>query len=82
MSLKLYFDLMSPPSRALFIFLKAAKIQFEPCIVSLGEGKNLAPEFAKINRFQKLPCIDDKGFKLAERRTLVSSRGTKTSFGR
>ncbi|XP_026478575.1 glutathione S-transferase theta-1-like isoform X1 [Ctenocephalides felis] len=66
MSLKLYFDLLSQPSRALYIYLKAAKVPFEPCMVPLAKNAQLKPEYAKINRFQKVPCIDDNGFKLAE----------------
>lgn len=26
----------------------------------------MKPEFKKVNRFQKVPCIDDQGFKLSE----------------
>uniref|UniRef100_A0A6M2DI15 glutathione transferase n=1 Tax=Xenopsylla cheopis TaxID=163159 RepID=A0A6M2DI15_XENCH len=66
MSLKLYFDLMSQPSRALFIYLQTAKVPFEPCLVPLVKNAQLKPDYAQINRFQKVPCIDDKGFKLAE----------------
>lgn len=39
MSLKLYFDLLSQPSRALYIYLKAAKVPFEPCMVPLAKSK-------------------------------------------
>jgi hypothetical protein len=38
MSLKVYFDLMSQPSRALVIFLKAAKIKFDPKRVDIKKG--------------------------------------------
>jgi glutathione S-transferase len=64
--MKLYFDLLSQPSRALFIFLKLNKIPFEPVVVKLGRGEQLKSSFKQINRFQKAPCIDDNGFKLAE----------------
>lgn len=38
MVLKLYYDLLSQPSRALYIFFKKAGIPFEPCIVNLAKG--------------------------------------------
>lgn len=39
LALKAYYDLMSQPSRAIYIFLKATNITFEPCLVKLREGK-------------------------------------------
>ena len=39
MTLKLYFDFLSQPSRALYIFLKINKIPFEACQVALRKGK-------------------------------------------
>lgn len=37
--LKLYFDLVSQPARALFMFLKLNNIPFEPCRISIKDGK-------------------------------------------
>lgn len=37
-TLKYYFDLMSQPSRALYVILKLTKIPFEPCPVALRKG--------------------------------------------
>lgn len=39
MGLKLYFDFMSQPSRALYILMKTANINFEPVSVALKKGK-------------------------------------------
>lgn len=64
--MKLYFDLLSQPSRALYIFLKLNKVQFEPMVTKLGRGQHLKSAFKEVNRFQKVPCIDDGGFKLSE----------------
>ncbi|XP_058798019.1 uncharacterized protein LOC131668137 [Phymastichus coffea] len=66
MSLKLYFDLMSQPSRALYIFLKKNHIQFEQKLVNLGKGEHLQPEFEKINPMKKVPVIEHKGLHLTE----------------
>ncbi|XP_049873808.1 glutathione S-transferase theta-1 [Pectinophora gossypiella] len=66
MSLKLYCDLMSQPSRALYILLKTAKYNFEPKLVNLSKAEHYGDEFTKINRFQKVPVIDHNGFVLTE----------------
>uniref|UniRef100_A0A1I8P7V0 glutathione transferase n=1 Tax=Stomoxys calcitrans TaxID=35570 RepID=A0A1I8P7V0_STOCA len=67
MSLAYYYDLMSQPSRALYIILKMSGVQFEDCPVALRKGAHLTEDFkTNINRFQKVPCINDGGFKLAE----------------
>ncbi|XP_065363657.1 glutathione S-transferase theta-1-like isoform X2 [Calliphora vicina] len=67
MSLAYYYDLMSQPSRALYIIFKMSGVQFEDCPVALRNGEHLTEEFkTNINRFQKVPCIIDDGFKLAE----------------
>jgi len=64
--MKLYFDLLSQPSRALYIFLKLNKVPFEPVVVKLGRGEHRREGFKEVNRFQMLPCINDNGFKLSE----------------
>ncbi|XP_066587112.1 glutathione S-transferase theta-1 [Prorops nasuta] len=66
MSLKLYYDLMSQPSRALYIFLKVTNIPFEKKPVDLKALAHRTPEFEAINPFQKVPVIDNNGFKLTE----------------
>lgn len=108
--LRFYYDLMSQPSRALFIIFRLSGMQFEDCVVALRNGRcdrkvylidnvehyylidddfvlcalhahalypgislsppvgeHLTDEFQqKINRFQRVPCINDNGYKLAE----------------
>ncbi len=39
--LKLYYDLMSQPARALYMFLKLNKIPHELCPVSIGKGETI-----------------------------------------
>lgn len=67
MSLKLYFDLLSQPSRALYIFMKKNHVPFEQKLVNLGKGEHLQPEFEKINPLKKVPVIEHNGFYLTER---------------
>ncbi|KAJ8915162.1 hypothetical protein NQ315_000414 [Exocentrus adspersus] len=67
MVLKYYFDLMSQPCRAVYIFLKVANIPFEPCTVALRKGEHRTEEFKqKLNKFQLVPFIHDGDFKLSE----------------
>ncbi|PZC85733.1 hypothetical protein B5X24_HaOG200251 [Helicoverpa armigera] len=66
MSLKLYCDLMSQPSRALYILLKSIKCDFEVKFVNLREAEHYSEEFSEINRFQRVPVIDHNGFILTE----------------
>lgn len=67
MTLKLYFDLLSQPSRALYILLKQSKVPFQACPVALRNGEHLSDEYKEnVSRFQKVPAIENNGFKLAE----------------
>uniref|UniRef100_UPI002B4E57E5 glutathione S-transferase theta-1-like n=1 Tax=Lineus longissimus TaxID=88925 RepID=UPI002B4E57E5 len=66
MALKFYFDLLSQPVRATYIFLKMNNIKFTPKVVNLGKGEHFTDEFAEVNPFKRVPVIDDDGFKLTE----------------
>ncbi|KAL7294121.1 hypothetical protein TKK_0012152 [Trichogramma kaykai] len=66
MSLMLYYDLLSQPSRALYIFFKTVGIDFEPKVLHLGRGDQLLPSFRKVNPFHKVPVIVHDGFVLTE----------------
>lgn len=66
MPIKLYCDLMSQPSRALYILLKSIKCDFEPKFVNLRQAEHYSEEYSAINRFQKVPVIDHNGFILTE----------------
>ncbi|XP_060814678.1 glutathione S-transferase theta-1-like [Bombus pascuorum] len=66
MSLKLYYDLLSQPSRALYIFLKVCDIPFEGKFVNLAKGEHLNPEYQRIHPFQKVPAIEHNGFNMIE----------------
>lgn len=67
MTLKLYYDLLSQPSRALYIFMKKCNIPFESKLVHLAKGEHFEPEFEKIHPFKKVPAIEHNGFNLIER---------------
>ncbi|CAK1551269.1 unnamed protein product [Leptosia nina] len=71
MSLKLYYDLMSQPSRAMYILLKTSKCNFESKLVNLRQGEHYTEEYEAINRFKKVPVIDHNGFLLSESVAIV-----------
>jgi len=66
MTLKVFYDLMSQPCRAIIIFLKVNNIPFEAKIVALRKGEHKSSEFTQLNPFQKVPVIDNNGFVLTE----------------
>ncbi|XP_044272666.1 glutathione S-transferase theta-1 [Tribolium madens] len=67
MTLKLYLDFLSQPSRALYIFFKINKVPFELFQVALQKGEHFSEEFkTNLNRFQKVPFIHDADFRLTE----------------
>ncbi|XP_034479983.1 glutathione S-transferase theta-3-like [Drosophila innubila] len=70
-AIKYYYDLLSPPSRALWIALKLAKTPFEDCPVALRKFEQLTDEYKSINRFQKLPALVDGKFHLSESAAMV-----------
>nr|XP_031829003.1 glutathione S-transferase theta-1-like [Nomia melanderi]XP_031829004.1 glutathione S-transferase theta-1-like [Nomia melanderi]XP_031829005.1 glutathione S-transferase theta-1-like [Nomia melanderi] len=66
MTLKLYYDLLSQPSRAVYIFLKVCNIPFEKKLINLGKIEHHTPEFKKISPFQKVPSIQHNDFNMIE----------------
>ncbi|XP_046351435.2 glutathione S-transferase theta-3-like isoform X1 [Haliotis rufescens] len=66
MALKVYYDLMSRPSRAVYMFLKLNKIPSEDKVLALRKGEQFSEEYARINPFKLVPVIDDNGFVLTE----------------
>ncbi|KAH8299686.1 hypothetical protein KR044_004590 [Drosophila immigrans] len=70
-AIKYYYDLLSPPSRALWIALKLAKTPFEECPVALRKKEQLTDEYKRINRFQKVPALVDGSFHLSESVAMV-----------
>lgn len=67
MPLVFYYDLMSQPSRAVYIFLKMSGIPSESREIALRKLEHTTDEYAQINPFKKVPVIDDHGFILTER---------------
>ncbi|XP_060067850.1 glutathione S-transferase theta-1-like [Ylistrum balloti] len=66
MALKHYYDLMSQPCRAVYIFLKLNNIPFVDRPVALRKGEHFGEDYKKINPISRVPVIDDDGFILTE----------------
>ncbi|CAG5125687.1 unnamed protein product [Candidula unifasciata] len=66
MPLRYYFDMLSQPSRTVYIFLRLNNVPFEPKLVALRKGEHKSDEYKQINPFGLVPAIDDDGFKLTE----------------
>ncbi|KAK4422624.1 Glutathione S-transferase T1 [Sesamum alatum] len=71
MTLKVYADRMSQPSRAVIIFCKLNGIDFEEVKIDLSKRQQLTPEFREINPMRKVPAIVDGRFKLFESHAIL-----------
>ncbi|CAN1184246.1 Glutathione S-transferase T1 [Linum perenne] len=71
MTLKVYVDRMSQPSRAILLFCKLNRIDFEEIKVDLSKRQHLSPEFADINPTKLVPAIVDGRFKLFESHAIL-----------
>jgi len=71
MTLKLYVDLMSQPSRAVLLFCLETNIPHQVEMVQLMKLQNKTPEFSALNPNRRVPVIDDNGFVLYESHTIM-----------
>jgi len=81
MTLTLYIDMLSQPSRAILLFCLENRIPHKVQLVQIGKLQHKSPEFLKLSNGQgQLPLIDDNGFVLIESgailRYLATSRNT------
>jgi len=71
MSLKLYYDPLSSPSRAVLTLLNLTNIPYEKQILSFLKGETKSPEFLKINPLGLVPALDDNGFIVIEHEAIL-----------
>ncbi|KAJ1406023.1 Thioredoxin-like superfamily [Sesbania bispinosa] len=69
--LKVYADRMSQPSRAVLIFCRFNRIDFEEIKVELFRREHLSPEFTEVNPMQKVPAIVHGTFNLFESHAIL-----------
>ncbi|KAL5220540.1 hypothetical protein ABZP36_025253 [Zizania latifolia] len=69
--IKVYADRRSQPSRAVIIFCRVNRIDFEEVTVDLFKSQHLSPEFKKINPMGQVPAIVDGRFKLFESHAIL-----------
>ena len=69
--LRVYADRMSQPSRAVLIFCKVNKIDYEEHFVNLAKREHRRSEFKVVNPLGLVPAIDDAGFKLFESHAIL-----------
>ena len=67
MAIEFFFMNASPPSRMVWMVLKALKLDFDAKEVNLMEGAQKKPEFLAINPRGKVPAIKDGDYVIAER---------------
>ncbi|KAI4372235.1 hypothetical protein MLD38_010491 [Melastoma candidum] len=71
MTLKVYVDRMSKPTRAIITFCKINGIEFEEVKVDIARRQHRSPEFKEINPMGKVPVIVDGRFKLFESHAIL-----------
>jgi glutathione S-transferase len=71
MTLKIYGDMMSQPTRAVLLFCKENNIPFTFESVQITRGQTRTAEFRAVNPFGKVPAMDDNGFKLNESHAMM-----------
>ncbi|OEL19939.1 Glutathione S-transferase T1 [Dichanthelium oligosanthes] len=69
--IKVYADRRSQPSRAVIIFCRVNRIDFEEVAVDLFKAQHLTPEFKKVNPMGQVPAIVDGRFKLFESHAIL-----------
>jgi Glutathione S-transferase len=77
MSVNIYMDYMSQPSRAILAYCLAAEIPHKVVEIRLAKLAHKDSEFLKINPFGKVPAIEDQGFTLFESHAILTYLANK-----
>ncbi|XP_023311368.1 uncharacterized protein LOC108904994 [Anoplophora glabripennis] len=72
MAPKLYYDPVSPSSRATLMCAKAIGLDMDLVQVSVYKGEQHNPEFIKLNPLHSVPTLDDNGFVLYDSHAIMA----------
>ncbi|MEM8772000.1 MAG: glutathione S-transferase family protein [Pseudomonadota bacterium] len=64
--MKIYGHYMSAPANQVRLTASALGQDYDYVHVDLGAGEQKSPDYLTVNRFGRVPAMDDNGFKLAE----------------
>ncbi|KAK7595491.1 hypothetical protein V9T40_013316 [Parthenolecanium corni] len=79
--LKFYYDLASPPVRAVYFTIKHLNIPVEMINVKLFQGELRTKEYLKINPLGRIPVVDDGGIILTDSHAINIYLSTKFEGG-
>ncbi|KAJ4849484.1 hypothetical protein Tsubulata_030299 [Turnera subulata] len=71
MTLKVYADRVSQPSRAVLLFCKVNGVEFEEVRVDISKNQQLSPAYEEINPMKQVPAIVDGSLNLFESHTIL-----------
>ncbi|KAI9117971.1 hypothetical protein K1719_011113 [Acacia pycnantha] len=69
--LKVYADRMSQPSRAVLLFCRLNRLDFDEIKVDISKRQQLSPEFKEINPMQRVPAIAHGNINLFESHAIL-----------
>merc|ERR1712156_153884 len=75
--MKLFYNCLSPPARAVKLTLLLAKVEHETETIDLMTGEQNKPDFVALNPAHCVPTIQDEGFVLWESRAILNYIGNK-----
>ncbi len=75
--LQIYGSPLSSPSNKVCYVANYLNIPYEFYFINIGAGDQRKPEYLKINKFGKIPAIDDDGFTLGESNAIIQYLSSK-----
>ena len=79
--LKIYGSDLSAPSNKVRFAANALGLKYEYIRINLREGEHMKPEYKQIHPSNKVPAIDDDGFRLFESNAIIRYLADKVKSG-
>ena len=70
--LKLYYHVLSQPSRSVMALLLLGKIPHQVNVVELHAAHPKVPEYKRINKFETIPCLVHNGSVIGESNAILT----------